>query len=79
MKKKKTGKKSLRTEVDEATIQRRYELIGIALAAVAVLSLCGLLGFNAGFVGLWLARFFRYCFGVGSWIFVLTLLWFGGA
>ena len=78
MKKKKTGKKSLRTEVDEATIQRRYELIGIALAAVAVLSLCGLLGFNAGFVGLWLARFFRYCFGVGSWIFVLALLWFGG-
>lgn len=78
MKKKKTGKKSLRTKVDEATIRRRYELIGIALAAVAVLSLCGLLGFNAGFVGLWLARFFRYCFGVGSWIFVLALLWFGG-
>ena len=71
-------KKSLKSRVDEATIQRRYELIGIALAAVAVLSLCGLLGFNAGFVGLWLARFFRYCFGVGSWIFVLALLWFGG-
>ena len=71
-------KKSLKSKVDEAAIRRRYELIGIVLAAVAVLSLCGLLGFNAGFVGLWLARFFRYCFGVGSWIFVLALLWFGG-
>ncbi len=78
-KQRRSGKKSLRVKVDEAAIQRRYELIGIALAAVAVLSLCGLLGFNAGFVGLWLARFFRYFFGVGSWIFVLTLLWFGGA
>ena len=71
-------KKSLKSKVDEAAIRRRYELIGIVLAAVAVLSLCGLLGFNAGFVGLWLARFFRNCFGVGSWIFVLALFCFGG-
>ena len=78
MKKKKTGKKSLRSKVDEASIRRRHEVIGIVLVAVAVLSVCGLLGFNAGFVGLWLARFFRYCFGVGSWIFIAVLLWIGG-
>ena len=78
MKKKKTGKKSLRSKVDEATIRRRHELIGVALVAVAVLSVCGLLGFNAGFVGLWLARFFRYFFGVGSWLFVGMLFWLGG-
>ncbi len=78
MKKRKTGKKSLRSKVDEASIRRRHELIGIVLVAVAVLSVCGLLGFNAGFVGLWLARFFRYFFGVGSWIFVAVLLWVGG-
>ena len=78
LKKKKSGKKSLRSKVDEATIRRRHELIGIVLVAVAVLSVCGLLGFNAGFVGLWLARFFRYFFGVGSWIFIAVLLWIGG-
>ena len=78
MKKRKAGKKSLRSKVDEASIRRRHELIGIVLVAVAVLSVCGLLGFNAGFVGLWLARFFRYFFGVGSWIFVAVLLWVGG-
>ena len=78
MKKKKTGKKSLRSKVDEASIRRRHELIGIVLVAVAVLSACGLLGVNAGFVGLWLARFFRYFFGVGSWIFIAVMLWAGG-
>ena len=78
MKKKKAGKKSLKSKIDEASIRRRHELIGIVLVAVAVLSACGLLGFNAGFVGLWLARFFRYFFGVGSWIFIAVLLWIGG-
>ena len=77
-KQRKRGKKSLQSKIDEASIRRRHELIGIALVAVAVLSLCGLLGFNAGFVGLWLARFFRYFFGVGSWIFIAVLLWVGG-
>ena len=71
-------KKSLRSKVDEASIRRRHELIGVAMVAMAVLSVCGLLGFNAGFVGLWLARFFRYFFGVGSWIFVAVMLWAGG-
>ncbi|MBO4852945.1 MAG: DNA translocase FtsK 4TM domain-containing protein [Schwartzia sp.] len=71
-------KKSLKSKVDEATIRRRHELIGVALVAVAVLSVCGLLGFNAGFVGLWLARFFRYFFGVGAWLFVGMLFWLGG-
>ena len=41
MKKKKAGKKSLRSKVDEASIRRRHELIGIVLVAVAVLSVCG--------------------------------------
>ncbi len=71
-------KKSLKSKIDEASIRRRHELIGVALVAAAVLSVCGLLGFNAGFVGLWFAGFFRYCFGVGSWIFVGLLFWLGG-
>ena len=68
----------MQSKIDEASLRRRHELIGIVLAAVAVLSVCGLLGFNAGFVGLWLSRFFRYFFGAGSWMFVALLLWAGG-
>ncbi len=78
-KKRGSGKKSLKSKIDEASIRRRHEMIGIALVAVAVLSVCGLLGFNAGFVGLWLARLFNFFFGVGSWVFVLVLLWVGAS
>lgn len=47
---------------------RGYELIGLACVTVAILSLGGLFGWNVGFVGLYLARFLRYFFGVGSWM-----------
>lgn len=59
------------------SISRRYELSGLALIVAASISLCGLGGINAGFVGFFLARFLRYFFGVGSWLAAIFLLWFG--
>ena len=46
---------------------RRYELIGLFCLTAAILSFGGLFGWNVGFVGLAMARFLRYTFGVGSW------------
>lgn len=52
-------------------------MIGLACATVAILSLGGLFGWNVGFVGLYLARFLRYFFGVGSWMAGAFLLGIG--
>ncbi|MGP1469980.1 MAG: DNA translocase FtsK [Schwartzia sp. (in: firmicutes)] len=42
-------------------------MIGLFCLTAAILSFGGLFGWNVGFVGLSMARFLRYTFGVGSW------------
>lgn len=74
-KRKKKRKKKIAEK--PADTGRSYELGGIATVAVSAVSLCGLAGFNVGFIGFYFARFLRYFFGVGSWFFAILLMLVG--
>ncbi|MDY2686163.1 MAG: DNA translocase FtsK 4TM domain-containing protein, partial [Selenomonadaceae bacterium] len=56
---------------------RRYELVGLAIFAAGLLSLCGLFGLNVGFVGLSFAKVLQYLFGIGAIVPTLLLLLIG--
>ena len=56
---------------------RRYELAGLAIFAAGLISLCGLLGLNVGFVGLSFAKVLHYLFGIGAIVPTLLLLLIG--
>ncbi|MBQ9364885.1 MAG: DNA translocase FtsK [Schwartzia sp.] len=56
---------------------RVKELIGLVLCVIAVISACGLLDFNVGFVGIYFARFFEYFLGIGTWIAIIALFALG--
>ena len=47
---------------------RRFELLGIFLVMLSIISTCGIFGLNAGFVGFTLAKILRYLFGVGAFL-----------
>lgn len=67
--KRKTAVKGAGTTAIEAKKDhslRNYELMGIVLAAVGIICLCGIVGFNVGFVGLKAAKFLQYFFGIGA-------------
>lgn len=53
--------------------QKKFELIGIAFFAVSLICICGLIGFNVGFVGDYFAKVLRYFFGVGAWLSALII------
>lgn len=53
-------------EVKKDHSLRNYELMGIVLAAVGIICLCGIVGLNVGFVGLKAAKFLQYFFGIGA-------------
>lgn len=53
-------------EVKKDHSLRNYELMGILLAAVGIICLCGIVGLNVGFVGLKAAKFLQYFFGIGA-------------
>ena len=57
--------------------ERRYELAGLAIVVIGILSACGLAGWNVGFVGIYFARFLNYMFGVGAAIAVLVIFLVG--
>ena len=52
----------------------KYELSGIALVTVAVLTLASLAGLNTGPAGLFIAKILRYAFGFGAPVLPLLLL-----
>lgn len=52
---------------------RKYELWGLVLVAVSLISLCGIFGLNVGFVGIYFARFLQYLFGVGAVVTALVI------
>ncbi|MDY3296418.1 FtsK/SpoIIIE family DNA translocase [Selenomonas sp.] len=56
-----------------ANPERRYELAGLAIVVVGIISACGLAGLNVGFVGVYFARFLHYMFGVGAAVVVLAI------
>lgn len=67
--KRKTAVKGAETaapEVKKDHSLRNYELMGIVLAAVGIICLCGIVGLNVGFVGLKAAKFLQYFFGIGA-------------
>lgn len=64
--KRKTAVKGAGTAAPEVKNLRNYELMGIVLAAVGIICLCGIVGLNVGFVGLKAAKFLQYFFGIGA-------------
>ena len=65
-------------EVKKDHSLRNYELMGIVLAAVGIICLCGVVGLNVGFVGLKAAKFLQYFFGIGAMPAAAVFLGLGG-
>lgn len=65
-------------EVKKDHSLRNYELMGIVLAAVGIICLCGIVGLNVGFVGLKAAKFLQYFFGIGAMSAAAVFLGLGG-
>lgn len=65
-------------EVKKDHSLRNYELMGIVLAAVGIICLCGIVGLNVGFVGLKAAKFLQYFFGIGAMLAAAVFLGLGG-
>ena len=57
--------------------ERRYELIGIALVVMGIISLCGIFGWNVGFVGTYFAKGLRYIFGIGAIVAAVVIMLVG--
>lgn len=57
--------------------ERKYELWGLFLTAVSLISICGLCGLNVGFVGLYFAKCLNYMFGIGAIVISLLILLIG--
>ncbi|BAL82899.1 putative DNA translocase [Selenomonas ruminantium subsp. lactilytica TAM6421] len=60
-----------------ANPERKYELWGLFLVAVSLISICGLCGLNVGFVGVYFAKCLHYMFGVGAIVISLLILLIG--
>ena len=60
------GAGTVAPEVKKDHSLRNYELMGIVLAVVGIICLCGIVGLNVGFVGLKAAKFLQYFFGIGA-------------
>ena len=65
-------------EVKKDHSLRNYELMGIVMAAVGIICLCGIVGLNVGFVGLKAAKFLQYFFGIGAMPAAAVFLGLGG-
>lgn len=65
-------------EVKKDHSLRNYELMGIVLAAVGIICLCGIVGLDVGFVGLKAAKFLQYFFGIGAMPAAAVFLGLGG-
>ena len=62
-----------RGSIPATALGRKYEFIGLVLLTFSLLSGVGLLGWNVGFVGLFLADIFRYLFGWGAAFAILVI------
>ena len=65
-------------EVKKDHSLRNYELMGIVLAAVGIICLCGIVGLNVGFVGFMAAKFMQYFFGIGAMPAAAVFVGLGG-
>ena len=69
-----SGRKKTTTVKSVGSPERKYELLGLLLVAVSMISVCGLCGLNVGFVGVYFAKCLSYMFGVGAAIISLLIL-----
>ena len=79
--KRKTAVKGAGTDAPEVKKDhslRNYELMGIVLAAVGIICLCGIVGLNVGFIGLKAAKFLQYFFGIGAMPAAAVFVGLGG-
>lgn len=60
--------------ITELSAELKYELTGITLAAIAILTFFSLAGMNTGPAGLFIAKILKYSFGVGSPVLPFLLL-----
>ncbi|MCI7612344.1 MAG: DNA translocase FtsK [Selenomonadaceae bacterium] len=58
--------------------KRNYELRGLAFVVAGLIAICGIAGLNVGFVGLKVAKFLQYFFGIGSFVAAGAFLGAGG-
>lgn len=72
------GAEATAPEVKKDHSLRNYELMGIVLAAVGIICLCGIVGLNVGFVGLKAAKFLQYFFGIGAMPAAAVFIGVGG-
>jgi len=72
-----SGRKKTTTVKSVGSPERKYELLGLLLVAVSLISVCGLCGLNVGFVGVYFAKCLSYMFGVGAAIISLLILLIG--
>lgn len=63
--------------ISELSTELKYELFGIALITVGVLTIVSLAGLNTGPAGLFIAKILRYAFGVGAFLPPVLLLAIG--
>jgi S-DNA-T family DNA segregation ATPase FtsK/SpoIIIE len=56
----------------------RSEVLGIFLLAAGIISLISLLDFNTGSIGLYIAKFLKYSFGIGAFVMPLLMMIIGG-
>lgn len=59
------------------SLNMKYELVGIVLMTVGVISLIALLGLNAGVIGSFLAKIHLYLFGYGAAIIPILVVMIG--
>lgn len=67
----------VRRKVVKGSLPRAYELLGLSVFALAMISLLGLAGWQIGEVGTFVAAHLRYTLGIGAWPFAVLLLLIG--
>ena len=76
--KNKVETKKNKTEIPETPSTRKSEIIGIVFVAIGLISICGLLGLNVGYMGLFFAKCLKYFFGIGAAVVSLLFVVCGG-
>lgn len=77
MQKKRTRRGSDNKNNNVKVTGRKNELIGVGLVALGLIFICGIMGLNVGFVGIYFAKFLQYFCGVGSMIPAVLLIYLG--
>lgn len=75
--KKRTTRKTAARNAAPAVSGRKYELVGLVLFALGLISLLGLFGLSVGPFGTYFAKVLHYMFGVGAVVVTLLIMLIG--